>query len=200
VVEVHSRAAAVVLAAGGSSRFGSPKQLAQWGHKTFIEQVVDTALAAQARPVLVVLGAEIEQSRAALGDRPVQIVVNPAWAQGQSTSLKAGIAALPANVGCAIFLPVDLPNLTPAIIRRLIERHRQTLAPLVWPEFEGQRGNPVLFDRSLFFELSQVSGDTGGKPVLQRYQAEVERVTVTERVVLEDIDRVEDLKQLKNGE
>lgn len=193
VAEVHSRVAAIILAAGGSTRFGSPKQLARWGDKTFIEQVVDAALASAARPVVVVLGAEMDQCRALLGSRPVETVLNPAWAQGQSTSMRAGLAALPANTGSALFLLVDLPGITPDLINRLIQRHRQTLAPLVWPEFEGRRGNPALFDRTLFPELGQISGDTGGKPVLLRYKDQAERVEVTEAGVLQDFDRPEDL-------
>ncbi|GAB4426857.1 MAG: molybdenum cofactor cytidylyltransferase [Anaerolineae bacterium] len=196
VVEVRSRIAAVILAAGGSTRFGSPKQLARWGDKTFIEQVVDTALAAEVSRVVVVLGAEIEQCRAVLGRRPVEIVINPAWAQGQSTSLQAGLAALPSNTGGALFMLVDLPGVTPALLNQLIQRHRETLAPLVWPEFEGQRGNPALFDRALFPELQQVRGDTGGKPVLLKYQKQAERVAVADEAVLWDFDRPEDVNPL----
>lgn len=198
VAEVHSRAAAVILAAGGSTRFGSPKQLARWGDKTFIEHVADVALASSAGPVIVVLGAEIERCRAALGDRPVQIVVNESWAEGQSTSMRAGLAALPARIGCALFLLVDLPGVTPEIVNRLIQRHRQTLAPLVWPEFAGRRGNPVLFDRRLFPELHQISGDTGGKPLLLAYQDQAERVAVAEAGILLDFDRPEDLEKSRS--
>jgi molybdenum cofactor cytidylyltransferase len=193
VVEVHSRAAAVILAAGGSTRFGFPKQLARWGHKTFIEHVADVALASQARPVIVVLGAEAEHCRAALADRPVHIVVNKDWAEGQSTSMRTGLAALPPDVGCALFLLVDLPGVTPEVINQLIQRHRQTLAPLIWPEFEGRRGNPVLFDHHLFAELGQIGGDIGGKPVLLAHQDQAERVNVAEAGILQDFDRPEDL-------
>jgi molybdenum cofactor cytidylyltransferase len=193
VLEVQARTAAVVLAAGGSSRFGSPKQLARWGDQTFIERTVEAALASQAHPVIVVLGAEVEQSRAVLGDQPVQIVVNPAWAEGQSTSLKAGLARLPANVSSAVFLLVDQPGVTPDIIDALIERRRQTQALLIWPEFRGKRGNPVLFDRALFPELMQISGDTGGRPVLMAYQDQAERVAVENEAILLDFDRPEDL-------
>jgi molybdenum cofactor cytidylyltransferase len=197
VTEVHSRVAAVILAAGGSARFGSPKQLARWRGKTFIEQAVDTALASSARPVVVVLGAEVERCRAALADRPVEVVVNETWMQGQSTSMQAGLAALPANIGGAVFFLVDLPGVAPDLIDRLLQRHRETLAPLVWPEFEGRRGNPILFDRSLFAELRQVRGDTGGKPVLLRYQDRAERVVVSDKSILQDFDRPESLAALE---
>lgn len=193
VTAVHGRTAAVVLAAGGSSRFGSAKQLATWGDRTFIERVVDAALGSQARPVVVVLGAEAERCRAALGSRPVEIIINEAWRSGQSTSMTAGLAALADNISAAVFLLVDLPGITPNVVDALIERHRRTLAPLAWPEFEGRRGNPVLFDRRLWPELRQVQGDTGGRPLLKTYQEQAERVAVSSPAVLLDIDRPEDL-------
>jgi molybdenum cofactor cytidylyltransferase len=194
VIEAWGRTAAIILAAGGSSRFGSPKQLALWQGKTFIEQVVDTALASPVSSVSVVLGAEVAQSQALLADRPVQVVLNPHWAEGQSTSMKAGLAALPGQSHSVIFLLVDLPGVTPEVITALIQRHRQTLAPLVWPEFEGKRGNPVLFDRALLPELAQISGDTGGRPLVMKYKEQAERVPVSERGILEDFDRPEDLE------
>lgn len=196
IVEVYGRTAAIILAAGGSTRFGSAKQLARWGQKTFIESVVDVALAARAQPVVVVLGAEAERCRAALGNRPVEVVVNEAWAEGQSTSMKAGLAALPPNISSAIFLLVDLPGITPEVVGKLVQRHRQTLAPIVWPEYEGQRGNPVLFDRRLFPQLRQISGDTGGRPLVLAYQDQAERVQVQNRAILQDFDRPEDLVEI----
>jgi molybdenum cofactor cytidylyltransferase len=194
--QLWSRSGLVVLAAGGSSRFGSPKQLARWQGQTFIERAVDTALAAAAgQPVVVVLGAEIEQSRALLKDKPIEIIINHRWGQGQSTSMQAGLAALPGHVGSAIFVLVDLPQLTPDVLTALIDRHRQTLAPIVWPEFEGQRGNPVLFDRALFPELKQIRGDTGGRALIKMYAAQAERVAVENPAVLQDFDRPEDLAE-----
>jgi molybdenum cofactor cytidylyltransferase len=194
-IEAWGRTAAIILAAGGSGRFGSPKQLALWQGKTFIERAVEVALASPVRPVVVVLGAEVEQSQALLAGQPVQIVLNPAWAEGQSTSMKAGLTALPPTTGGAVFMLVDLPGVTPEVITALIQRHRQTLAPLVWPEFEGKRGNPVLFDRALFPELGQISGDTGGRPLVIKYNDQAERVVVAQRGVVEDFDRPEDLER-----
>jgi molybdenum cofactor cytidylyltransferase len=107
--------------------------------------------------------------------------------------MQAGLAALPDNISSALFLLVDLPGLTPATIDALIERHRRTLAPVVWPEFEGQRGNPVLFDRRLFPDLAQISGDTGGRPLIRAYQDQAGRVAVDDEGILRDVDRPEDL-------
>lgn len=193
VEAVAGRVAAIVLAAGGSSRFGSAKQLAPWGSATMLERVVDTALASQAEPVVVVLGAAANDCRRVLGQRPVQVVVNPEWAVGQSSSMQAGLAALPGNISAALFLLTDQPEISPAVIDAVIARHQRTLAPVVWPEFEGQRGNPALFDQTLFAELNAVTGDTGGRPVLQAHRANAERVAVAERGILLDIDRPEDL-------
>lgn len=194
VIEVRNRTAAIILAAGGSTRFGSAKQVARWQGQTFIERAVDVALASPARPVIVVLGAEVEQSVTALGSRPVEIVINERWADGQSSSMKTGLTALPSNISSAIFLLVDQPWLQPQTVAALIQRYRQTLAPVVWPEFEGQRGNPILFDRALFSELQQISGDTGGRPLLKAYQHQAERVQVRDRGILLDVDQVDDLE------
>jgi molybdenum cofactor cytidylyltransferase len=193
ILELQSRTAVIILAAGSSTRFGSPKQLAPWEQQTFIERVVEVALASQARPVVVVLGAEVAQSRAILADKPIEVVINENWANGQSASLKAGLNALPKNIGSAVFMLVDQPAITPDVVDALIQRHYETLAPVVWPEFAGKRGNPVLFDRSLFPQLRQISGDTGGRPLLQAYQDQAERVPVKTRAILQDFDRPEDI-------
>lgn len=192
----NKQVAAIVLAAGGSRRFGSPKQLALWQGKTFIEQIVDTALASQASPVVVVLGAKAERCRQQLGTRSIQIAVNDCWAKGQSTSMKVGLSILSDTVDAALFLLVDQPLITADIINILIERYQQNQASLVWPEFEGQRGNPVLFDRALFPEMQQVEGDIGARPVLMRWRDQAERVSVDERGVLQDFDRPEELSRV----
>jgi molybdenum cofactor cytidylyltransferase len=166
--------------------------LLPWRGGTLLGHVVDAALASQAERVVVVLGNQADACRAALGDRPVQVVVNPDWAQGQSSSVRAGLAALPDSVSAALFPLVDQPGISPAVIDALIERHRATLAPVVWPAYEGRRGNPVLFDRAAFPELMRLAGDTGGRAVLEAYAERAERVAVSDPGVVFDIDTPED--------
>ena len=195
VVEVWSRVAAVVLAAGASSRFGSLKQLLPWQEGTLLSHVVDTALRSLVDPVIVVLGNRAEECRDVLGRRPVKIVTNQDWAEGASTSVKAGLAAVPENVRSALFPLADQPMVTAHTINALIARYRFTLAPVVWPEHAGERGNPVLFDRGLFPELMCLSQDAGGRSVLKAHVAEAERVPVDDAGILFDIDTPADYQE-----
>ena len=195
VQRVKNKIAAVILAAGKASRFGSPKQVALWHNKPLLSYAVDAALASQANFVIVVLGANADACQVVLKDRTVHIVNNDAWAEGQSTSLKAGLGALNQEVSAAIFLLTDQPLITSSVIDAIIARYQETLAPIVWPEFEGKRGNPVLFDKSLFSEMQQISGDVGAKPVLLAHQDDAAGVPVANPGILLDIDTPKDLER-----
>jgi molybdenum cofactor cytidylyltransferase len=193
---VRGRVAVVVLAAGESRRFGRLKQLLPWGEGgTLLTLAADVALASRARPALVVLGCRAADCRAALGQRPLTLVLNPNWAEGQSTSVRAGLSALPDNVSAVIFHLADLPGVTPEVLEALIERHAATLSPVVWPEYQGQRGNPVLLDRVAFSALQELTGDVGARPVIMAFAraGAVERVALDEPGVLRDIDSPQDL-------
>jgi molybdenum cofactor cytidylyltransferase len=196
VVESWGRIAAVVLAAGGSSRMGRPKQLLPWGNSTLLETAVEAALASQAGEVIVVTGSQADRVGPALAGHPVRIVENPAWAEGQSTSVRAGLAALSASASAAVFLLVDQPYVTPDLIDALIQRHRETLAPLVAPRAGGRRANPVLFDRSAWPRLAAVTGDAGGRTLFDAYAGQVVWVEWTESIML-DVDTPEDYRALQ---
>lgn len=192
VKEVWGRVTAIVLAAGGSSRFGSPKQLLPWKGKTLLEHTVDTVLESSVSQVVVVLGHRAERIGAVLGQRPLEVVVNDAWASGQSSSVRAGLQSLPETCDACLFVLADQPNLKPALIDDVLARYRRTLAPIVVPAYRGRRGNPVLFSRALFPELMERRGDQGGRQVIERHEEQVETVEVSDRSQFLDIDTVED--------
>jgi 4-nitrophenyl phosphatase len=184
--------AAIVLAAGESRRFGQPKQLLPVGDKTMIQHVVDIALDSPLDQVIVVLGCRAAQIRASIADRPVQVVVNERWKSGLSSSVQAGLSAVRPQVGAALFVLADQPGVTSEVVAKLVERYRETRAPIVVPTHRGRRGNPVLFDRSLFAELMEVTGDQGGRQVIAEHRDELEEVEVGTGAILMDIDTADD--------
>jgi 4-nitrophenyl phosphatase len=188
--------AAVILAAGGSTRFGQPKQLLDWGGVPLVAHVADQALAAGLAPVVAVLGSQAEAVRAALGRRPVQTVTNWRWETGLSTSVQAGLAALPPETEAGIFMHCDQPLVSADLLRALVARFEETGAPIVYPMHAGRRGTPTLFARRLFPELAAVSGDEGGRAVISRHPDEVATVEVTAPDVLADIDTPDDYERL----
>jgi molybdenum cofactor cytidylyltransferase len=195
VKEVWGRMGAVVLAAGGSHRFGSPKQLLPWGDKKLLQHVVDSVLDSAVDQVIVVLGHEAERIGALIGDRPVQVVVNEEWRGGQSSSLRAGLQVLPQSCDACLFVLADQPRITPQLMNSLLDRYRRTLAPIVAPFHLGRRGNPVLFARTLFRELLDMRGDEGGRQVLEGHESQVEMVEVQDPDLFLDIDTMEDYEQ-----
>ena len=189
--------AAVILAAGGSIRFGRPKQLLDWGGVPLLAHVTDVALAAGLAPVIVVLGCQAEDARTALGTRPVQPVMNWRWEDGLSTSVQVGLAALPPRTDAAIFLQCDQPLITAGLLRALVARFEEAGSGIVHPTHAGRRSTPVLFARRLFPELAGVSGDEGGRAIIARHAGEVATVKVSNPDVLTDVDTPADYERLR---
>ena len=196
VIERWGPVATIVLAAGGSTRLGRPKQMEPVQGAPMVVWAVEKALAAAAGPVVVVTGAyadPVVTALAAAGLLPaVTIVPNPAWASGLASSVHVALAALPPATAAAIFLPVDQPLLDPVLLRRLMQAWRSG-APIAAPTVDGQlRGAPSLFDRSFFGKLAAVTGDVGGRDLLLAHRDVVVGVPADPAWLL-DVDRPEDL-------
>ncbi len=191
--------AAVVFAAGKSSRMGGPnKLLAEIGGRPLVRIVTDAALASRARPVIVVTGHQRERVEAALAGLPVKFVHNPNFAEGLGTSLKAGIAALPAEVDGAIVCLGDMPQVDAALIDRLVGALDPDKGALVAvPTIDGKRGNPVVWSRRFFPDLMAVEGDVGARHLIGRYAEAVTEVPVTGNAALIDVDTPEALEAVK---
>ncbi len=193
VQAVYEREAGVVLAAGQSARFGAPKVLLEWQGVPLVRRAAEVAIEAGLDPVIVVVGEHADAIRAALEELAVDIVSNPAWVEGQSTSLRAGLSAA-AGAGCAVFLLADQPCLTAETLLALLSAHRGSLAPVVAPRVGGQRANPVLFDRVTFADLGSITGDRGGRAVIEHWP--VRFVDMQDERLLVDIDTPEDYRRL----
>jgi molybdenum cofactor cytidylyltransferase len=170
VIAVHQNVAGVILAAGGSSRFGRTKQVLEWGGKPLVRHVAETALTARLSPVVIVAGNDFESVESAVEGLPVILVRNLNWEMGQASSVRTGVLTLPPTSGAAIFLLADQPMIPATLINSLVELHSLEMAPIVAPLVDGRRANPVLFDRITFPELSLLTGDTGGRVLFDRFR------------------------------
>lgn len=187
--------ACIILAAGESTRFGQLKQLLDWRGQPFVRRVAQTALQADLGPVTVVVGHHAPQVESALSDLPVTIVHNPDHAQGQSTSIRAGLANTASRVGSAIFLLADQPQIPVEVLRALAEQHAQSLPAILAPlVLEETRANPVLFDRLTFPDLLSLTGDVGGRAIFGKHR--VEYLPWHDDLLLLDVDTPEDYERL----
>lgn len=162
------RLGAMILAAGGSSRMGTPKQLLHVEGVALVARAADAALGSGATPVVVVVGSEAQGVRAQLGGRPVIAAFNPEWASGLASSIHAGIAALleaePA-LDAVVVAPCDQPALSAAVIARLADLHRST-GRIAASRYGGRNGAPAVFGRDDFAALCALSGDEGARRML----------------------------------
>jgi molybdenum cofactor cytidylyltransferase len=191
--------AAIVLAAGASTRMGRQKlTLPMAGGRPLVRLAVEQVLAAGLDEVVVVVGGDADAVAGALATLPVRVVVNPRYAEGQSTSLRAGLDALRPGTDAAVVALGDQPLPDPDVIRRLVAAFRTTGRPIAVPVYRDGRGNPVLFGATLFGELRGVTGDQGGRGVIARDPARVVEVPV-DMAMPADIDTPQDYEAARGA-
>jgi molybdenum cofactor cytidylyltransferase len=190
--------AAIVLAAGTSTRTAPYHKLlvADASGKPMIARVVDNVLSSLARPVLVVVGHRADEVRAALSGRPVSFVTAADYEAGISASLRAGLAALPAESAAVIVCLGDMPLVTGRVLDRLIGAWNPDEGRgIVVPTHQGRTGNPILWDRRHFAEMRALAGDSGARALLQRHAEQVSEIEIGDDAVLRDFDTVASLGQ-----
>ena len=194
------RVAGIVLAAGSSVRMGRNKLLLELAGQSVVRRAVSRALAAL-EPVIVVLGHEADRVRQELAGLSCRIVVNPEHGRGMDTSVRAGVAALPADADAAVMLLADMPLVTPAMLAALVERFRTTGAPLVISRYGPVTAPPHLYPRSLFAELAAAGS---GKAIIGLHRADAEVLTwpaagLADLDLPADRERVEALLSAQSG-
>lgn len=186
---------AVVLAAGSSSRMGSPKQTLQFRGESLLRRVAVAALSAGCRPVIVVTGANAELSRGELDGLDVREVLNTEWETGMASSVRAGVEALDGtDADAVVLLLCDQPHVTAEVIADLVAAHRATGSHVVASTYGGSLGVPALFDRSLFAELARLEGAGGAKQVIKRHASEAHFLPFPNGEV--DVDTPDDFSRL----
>jgi molybdenum cofactor cytidylyltransferase len=193
--------AAIILAAGRSTRMGGPnKLLAELGGKPLVRTVTEQALASKAEGVIVVTGHQAELVEKALAGLDVKLVRNPDFAQGLASSVKAGVAAVPGDVDGAVICLGDMPMISAPLINHLIEAFAPDRGNLIAvPVNDGRRGNPVLWSRRFFNELMTLDGDIGARHLIAKHSEAVAEVPVEGFGAFLDIDTPQALEAARRG-
>lgn len=196
---MSARVAAIVLAAGRSSRLAPANKLLELiDGAPMVRRVAGIALASGASPVIVVTGFDAARVANAVHDLKVTIVHNAAYEEGLSSSLRAGLSALPPNSDGALVLLADMPEIESSDLEALMAafaaKDRQAICV---PARHGKRGNPVLWGAAYFAEMMSLSGDVGAKPLMARHSERVTEVPAGSNGIFADVDTPSDLARLK---
>jgi molybdenum cofactor cytidylyltransferase len=191
----------IILAAGGSSRLGSPKQLLPFKGRTLLRHAVETALATVCRPVVVVLGSKPEMIEAELTDLPVVIARNPNWTEGMGTSIRTGLRQLisedPGQVDGVLLMVCDQPFIRCADIDRVCSAFKETGRGIVSSAYSGTFGVPVLFSSKYFSELDALPPGAGARALIARHEADHHSIRLPEAAL--DVDTAEDYEKALRG-
>ncbi|HJT11329.1 MAG TPA: molybdopterin-binding/glycosyltransferase family 2 protein [Dongiaceae bacterium] len=193
------RVAGLVMAAGRSSRMGANKLLMDDNGKPIVARVVEQALAADLAEIIVVTGHQEVEVRAALTGQRVRLVSCPDYADGMSASLRTGLKALPADIDAALVLLGDMPRVGTALLRRMVAAFNPTEGrAIIVPAFQGKRGNPVLWDRRFFGEMTALSGDVGARHLIGEHAELVTEIAAEDGGIFLDIDTPEAYRTLRD--
>lgn len=166
----------IMLAAGASTRLGTPKQLLLYRGRSLLFHAAKTAIASVCEPVVIVLGAYAELLKQEVQDLPVQVVENPNWQQGMGASISTGIKAINPfsnNVEAVVLMLCDQPFVSVEIINNLVEIYRENHHVIVASEYQGTLGVPALFSSDLFGELLNLKSAGGAKTIMNKHSREV---------------------------
>lgn len=183
------RVAALILAAGESSRMGVDKACLGYKNSTFLETILSTLRRAGLEHVAVVLGHHAEEIRRSVSLGDAKVVINPDSRRGQTSSLQTGLKALESpEVDAIVLCLVDHPAVSAQTVRHLVDAFGQSRAPVVIPTHQGRRGHPVVIGRQLFAEIESLSLDAGADTVVRKYRGATQFVEVNDPGILLDID------------
>jgi len=191
----YKNISAVILAAGESSRLGTPKQLIPWRGMTLLTYTIQQIEDAGINDIVVVLGAFAEKIKKTINNEQLRIVINNQWASGKASTIRTGINAVPKDKQAAVIFLCDQPYLSSDLIRTVIENGESALeADIIAPRVKSQICNPVLFKRTTFNAFNALQGEEGGKQLFSRFKMQT-FLWQDERILL-DVDTVDDLKNM----
>jgi molybdenum cofactor cytidylyltransferase len=188
----------IVLAAGAAARFGSPKQLVRISGRPLLHNTVSNAVQITGAATIVVLGAYAAELAPLLGHTPASVLINREWHEGIGSSIRRGVAALPAACSAVMIVLADQAAVTAQDLQRLVSAWKRQPEYVAAALYCGSTGVPAIFPRSRFAELGELRGDVGARRLLQRSPDRIVRVLMDSAAL--DIDTPEDLLSLSAGQ
>ena len=187
----------IVLAAGASTRMGTPKQLLLFQGRSLLRSVAEAAIASRCDPIVVVLGSQADRIKLEVHTLDLHIVVNQEWAKGMGTSIAAGMTALTAisqDLDAVVIALSDQPFVCSDLLNRLVQLYQATQSPIVASAYTNVLGVPALFDRSCFTELMTIDMDVGAKDLIKRHPEKVAQISFPKGAI--DVDTPAQYQQL----
>lgn len=187
---------AILLAAGLSTRMGSLKQLLPFGQKTIVEACVSNLRDAGITQITVVTGYQADRVERVLQPLGVKCVRNRDYAQGMTSSVKAGILSLDSQCEATLLALSDQPHIPPALISKLLEYYFSSNRMIVKPRYQGQSGHPIILNYRIFAEILNLNQDEGLHTLTRRYTQQTGYLETLEKAVVEDLDTEHDYLEL----
>ncbi|MDQ6901446.1 MAG: nucleotidyltransferase family protein [Bacteroidota bacterium] len=192
--------AIIILAAGKSSRLGTPKQIITFQGKTLLQHAVDEAVQTSIQPIVVVVGAHDDAVVKTLDESNIHIIKNLNWEDGISSSIRGGLEALleiNTSIDGVIIMVCDQPHVTHFLLESLLKEQQKSGQPIVASSYENILGTPVLFHKSFFKQLMRLAGDSGARKLIKEHPNTITFVSFPKGNI--DIDTLEDYEKLINS-
>lgn len=194
--------AGIILAAGASTRFGQPKQLLRLNDRCLLEWVLQAAINARLKRIILVLGYAHRQIQQTLGKKlnhpKLQIKINPHYEDGQSGSLQIGLSCVRDTYPAVMFLLADQPLVDAVTLNTLLEQFWSSHKNICVPTFAGKNGNPCIFSSHFYPQIMQIGGDIGARRIIQSNPEQVQEVQIQNPHFFLDVDTPADLEKIKN--
>ena len=201
-VDNHSiNSSIIILAAGESSRLGSPKQLLPYAGSTLLQHSINVANGSAVESTIVILGANADLIRSTINDSEIKVFVNNEWKEGMASTIRYGLNVLTTmnpQTEVVIFMVADQPFTTAELLDQLLDAHRTNGSKIVAAKYQDTFGTPVLFHKTFFPELLQLEGDVGAKSLVRKYLNETAFVPFPKGQI--DIDTIDDYNNLSKEE
>jgi len=195
--KIYDTCGIIILAAGRSARLGSPKQLLPYADKNLLQHSIDVAVESSVKPVIVILGSEIEEIERKIDYSGVIIAKNPDWESGMASSVVCGIKTLNKlhpDIESVILMVCDQPFVTAGLLNDLIKRQKESGSSIIASSYDDIKGTPALFHKKHFPELVSLKGDTGARSLLKKYAETLQTIPFEKGGI--DIDTIEDYRIL----